>query len=169
MADDLICKPHPVHNLRCRTKSGEAQEFYRNVVLMSAGEDCLMWPFAKVKGYGSIRIGGKSHLVSRLVCAEVNGPPPTDRHEAAHSCGNGHLGCVNPSHLAWKTPTQNQADKVTHGTHNRGERSGSAKLTPQDVHEIRSLAGRESYASIAKKYGISKGNVSHIVNRTSWR
>ncbi|WP_292637037.1 hypothetical protein [Mesorhizobium sp.] len=54
---------------------------------------------------------GKCRRVSRLVCEEVHGPPPSPDHEAAHSCDNGDLGCATKRHLSWKTPKENTADK----------------------------------------------------------
>jgi hypothetical protein len=51
--------------------------------------------------------------------------------EACHGDGdsaNNRLG-----NLRWDTPTNNHADKILHGTTNRGERSGTAKLTDAAV------------------------------------
>lgn len=50
------------------------------------------------------------------MCQKAHGDPPSPKHDAAHSCGRGHEGCVNPNHLSWKTKKQNQADRITHGT-----------------------------------------------------
>lgn len=70
-------------------------------------------------GAAQINLGGRSVIVARMVCEEVNGPPPTPAHQAAHSCGKGHLGCITPQHLRWATQVENEADKLIHGTHNR--------------------------------------------------
>lgn len=168
MADNSICTIGDADKRPRVAASGEAQRFFREVVLQYEGDDCLIWPFAKTRGYGSIRIAGKSHLVPRLACTDANGEPPTVLHQSAHSCGNGHVGCVTKRHLSWKLPIENQADRVVHGTDNRGERSGSAKLTPLEVKEIRSAAKVESYSVIAARFGISKGNVCLIVKRKTW-
>ena len=78
------------------------------------GDECLIWPFNRSSkhGYAVIR---KEHFGSgmahRSMCIVAHGPPPTDKHEAAHSCGKGHKGCVNPRHLSWKTPTENNRDR----------------------------------------------------------
>lgn len=91
--------------------------YFREVVVGYTGDDCLLWPFSKSnKGYGTINHDGRNLTVSRFLCAEVNGPPPTPDHVAAHSCGRGHTGCVNPRHLRWATRTENEADKIIHGT-----------------------------------------------------
>ena len=106
-----------------RPSPGEGPRFYQDVVLPYADKDsCLAWPFGRTsKGYGKIWVDGKTHLVSRLACAHAHGEAPTLTHEAAHSCGKGHEGCVNPHHLRWATRTENFADKIIHGT-NTGAR-----------------------------------------------
>lgn len=80
-----------------------------------AGTECLVWPFGRFSnGYGQVYIQGKNCVASREMCILAHGNPPTPSHEAAHRCGNGHLGCVNPQHLRWATAAENQADKLTH-------------------------------------------------------
>lgn len=151
------------------TFHGEPERFLRDVVLAYDGKECLIWPFARANGeYASIHLDGRRQVVSRVVCQEVNGEQPTPDHEAAHSCGNGILGCVAQNHLSWKTPVENQFDRLGHGTHNRGERSGQAKITRDDVKNIRSLEGKMSHRLIASKFGISTGYVSHILTRRNW-
>ena len=131
------------------------------------GNDCLIWPFAKDRhGYGQIRYEGKPQYVSRIICTHRHGPPPTLKHQTAHSCGNGHLGCVNGEHLRWATRAENEADKLMHGTHQLGERNPSAKLTEVDVAIIRKWHGTQR--EIARQYNIDQSTVSFIQNRKSW-
>lgn len=102
------------------TTRGEPARYLAQVVLPYAGDECLTWPYSRMKnGYANHTHEGRTVVLSRLVCNLVYGAPPTPRHEAAHSCGNGHLGCVNPRHLCWKTHTENEADKLIHGTRRR--------------------------------------------------
>jgi hypothetical protein len=148
---------------------GEPEAFYRNVVLQYDGNECLIWPFGKSgNGYGSFNLGGTRGSVHRKVCEEVYGRPPTHNHEAAHSCGNGHGGCVAKRHLSWKTTAENQADRVQHDTHRRGERSHFAKLTEIEVREILSLKGTETNSAIARRYGVSQPTISEIQSGKSW-
>ncbi len=82
---------------------GKAFAFLQSLV-GHVGDECVSWPFGRMhKGYGQLGHLGKSHKAHRMLCEMVYGPPPTDKHQATHSCGNGHLGCVNPNHLEWKT------------------------------------------------------------------
>lgn len=130
-------------------------------------QDCIKWPFSVAgNGYGVIKVGAKSMNVSRYVCALAHGLPATDGLQAAHSCGN--RTCVNPHHLSWKTREENEADKVRHGTHNRGERCGAAKLNAFDVQEIRRRIHKMPQSEIAKMFGVSQSLISRIKNGHKW-
>lgn len=149
------------------TAHGEPREFLDDV-LKYAGDDCVLWPYASVGGYGRIYRDGKVQPVTRLICEALYGPSPTAQHQAAHKCGNGHLGCVTPGHLRWATVFENHKDKIGHGTHGRGERSPAARLTEAQVREIRSLRGVLTLSQIAQRFGISKGYVSLVHTKRRW-
>lgn len=139
--------------------------------LDNKGEECLIWPFARrSNGYGTVVYDGVYGSAHRVMCRLKNGPPPTDKHEAAHSCGNGSKGCVNPMHLTWKTSKENNADRILHGTSNRGERMGSSKLTSAQVLEIRSayVPRVMSYSKLADKYGVSSSAIGDIIRGKNW-
>ena len=142
---------------------GLARKFFEDAKNFD-GDECLFWPFGKIKGYGSIQVNGKSGcLVHRLICEHVNGPPPTPKHEAAHSCGNGHLACIARKHLRWATRIENEADKILAGTH-------GAKLTNKDVVTIRNRVGLGlvSQAEMASAFGVSRTLIYKIVHRKTW-
>lgn len=152
-----------------QTDRGEPRRFLDAVALVYDGHDCLIWPFARNGyGYGLIRDGGAMVLVPRLICEAVHGPPPTPKHEAAHSCGKGHEGCVAKRHLRWATRVENFADKIVHGTIVRGEWHTSAKLTEADVRAIRALEGTASQRALAKRFGVSQRTVGQIQRREHW-
>jgi hypothetical protein len=149
-------------------RRGEAIAFYQNIVLSYEGDECLIWPFTKSRqGYGWVFINGRGREVHRAACEEIHGPPPTPLHEAAHSCGNGHLACCALKHLRWATQIENQRDKFLHGTVARGEKQGSSKLTESDVRKIRQLRGL-SRAKIAELFGVHPVTIIRIQNRTRW-
>lgn len=131
-------------------------------------DDCITWPYGTTKGYGHLRVEGKMEYAHRYVCIKVNGQPPTKDHEAAHSCGNGHLGCINKRHVSWKTHQQNMADKLAHGTVPFGGRSGKTKLTTDDVQEMRRLEETKSVKEIAAMFGLSYGGVYKILKADRW-
>lgn len=135
------------------------------------GFECLVWPFHRMRnGYGLVHRPGNNRMTtaSALMCEMSHGPKPTPSHEAAHSCGNGAGGCVNPNHLYWATREQNQSDRVKHGTSNRGEQQHSARLTREDVRTIRSLAGDVMVKDIARRFGIHQSYASQIIARKRW-
>lgn len=175
-------KPHYGHglcNVHCyrlrrygdplagRTLNGEPERYLRDVVLVHDSNECLLWPYAKARGYGVINSGDERY-VHRLVCEIAHGQPPSPNYEAAHRCGNGHLGCVAKRHLSWKTSAENKADQLIHGTRNRGGRNGSAKLTSDDVLAIRSLQGQFTQAALARKFGTTQQAISDIHTRRRW-
>lgn len=150
------------------TSPGEPTRWLEGHVDYS-GDECLMWPFSRYPdGYGQVRFQGNSTNASRIMCLLAHGVPPLKSMEAAHSCGKGHLGCVNPRHLRWDTPKGNCADRAGHGTENRGESQWMAKLSSEDVLEIRSRAGLMLHRELARMYGVSRMTITDIVNRRTW-
>lgn len=133
------------------------------------GDDCLTWPYARRSGdYGRLKLGHAQEYAHRTMCIMAHGSPPTEAHEAAHSCGNGHLACVNPKHLRWANKAENAADRTIHGTENIGERNGQAKLTTAQVREIRALEGSEPQRVTAARFSISRQTVSDIRIGRRW-
>jgi hypothetical protein len=134
-----------------------------------SGDECLAWPFGNNEtGYGFIRLNGRVIKASRVMCELAHGAPATRDLQAAHSCGNGRKGCVNPRHLRWATQSENQHDRVLHGTSNRGERCGSAVLTRADVMRIRALAGVQRQRDLARHYGVAQATISKIQRGERW-
>ena len=104
--------------------------------------------------------------VHLAVCLAFHGAPPAG-HEVRHLDGNPSNN--TPSNLAWGTSAENESDKVAHGTSNRGERCGTAKLTEGEVRQIRGLlAAGETQQSIADRFGVHQMTVSRIGSRRLW-
>jgi len=159
---------------RKKAKPGEPKRFFEEAVLTWDSDECLFWPYAKVStGYGQFAIepgrGGKRVLVHREACRRVHGEAPTEFHDCAHSCNNGHLGCVNPKHLRWATRAENMADGCKAGTLGQGSGCTASKLTKEDVAEIRELLAKGVYQRIiAKEFGVSQSAISQIKNGVRW-
>lgn len=147
-----------------------SEDAYRQA-LSSATDECVIWPYRRNKG-GYAVWGGYKHfsaLVPRHMCWELHGPPPTSRYYAAHSCGKGQLGCVNPRHIVWKTPVANALDRYTHGTMTLGTDMWKAKLDPDKVREIRKLLARGvSNADIGEQFGVHGSTIWAILTRKTW-
>ncbi len=125
---------------------------------------CLIWPFFRDPdgGYGRLGYLGESHYAHRLMCRLANGPPPTDIHEACHSCGLGHEGCIHPKHLSWKTPSGNHLDRRRHGTHVTSTWGRKGKLTDADRSEIIKLADYLTQREIGRLFDLPFQTVSRV-------
>jgi hypothetical protein len=135
------------------------------------GDECLIWPFSRnANGYGILAKKMGSGIATRVICERAYGPPPTPDHEAAHTCGNGQNGCANPRHLTWKNHTENMADTLVHGTHNRGRRNGMNILNEDQVRRIREIYRTSPFTckEIAPMFGVTAQTVSDIVARRRW-
>jgi hypothetical protein len=84
--------------------------------------------------------------------------------ECCHNDGNPNNNHL--SNLRWDTSKNNHADKVRHGTTNRGERCGTAKLTQSQVDEIRQ--DNRLQRLIAADYGVHQNTISRIKNGKRW-
>jgi hypothetical protein len=155
--DPLKCAFEPVAD-------GEPFRWVNEIAIQHTSDECLIWPFAQASGYGQIWVDGKKFNANRLICEIVSGPPPSQDHVAAHLCGVSL--CSNPQHLKWKTYSENEADKLIHGTHLRGERNPCAKLSEEEVMAIRSADG--THQGIADQFGVSRRLVGMIKNRKIW-
>lgn len=132
-----------------------------------ASHEC--WPFTgkpQKNGYGYVRAPGVRAYVHRVILTHTQGPPPTPHADGRHICGN--KLCGNPTHLAWGTRADNEADKVVHGRSNRGERQGQAKLTVSQVREIRRRAPTETYRALAAEFGVHPWTIRAVVVRKNW-
>lgn len=131
------------------------------------GDECLSWPFSRnTNGYGYASMDGKLAPASRIMCIVAHGPPPSEGMHAAHSCGKGHEGCVNPKHLRWATPLENAGDRELHGTLSRAEAHPSSKLTKDQILEIRDSP--KSKAELANHYGVSRVTIWRIKQPGHW-
>jgi hypothetical protein len=154
-----------------RTGWGVVAKWVAEVAIPFGGDECLVFPFSRDDyGYGKMRRDGGNIGVHVVVCEARNGPKPSPRHEACHSCGNGHLGCVNPSHLYWGTRRDNVGDAIAHGTAHRfapisGASAPAAKYSDEQVSKVRELlADGTAQTRIAKITGVSQSHISRIKN-----
>lgn len=154
--------------LKLKTAAGgDLMDYFRSVVMKYEGDDCTEWPFHKiVKGRaGMSDANGKAILVSRAICIEVYGDPPTSKHEAAHNCG--HSWCVTKKHFRWATRQENEDDKIAHGTRLCGEQIGTSSLNEAQVRFIRSSP--MSAKQIEEFMGVRRDYVYRLRKYETWK
>lgn len=109
----------------------------------------------------------KAMFVHRLVLEAFVCPCPTNM-EACHDDSDPSNNRL--SNLRWDTPKANQADRNANGTSVKGEGNGRARMTGNDVIEIRKRlregAGR---AQLATLYGVGTWIISDISNGRTWK
>ena len=116
---------------------------------------CWVWQGSATDGgYAQLRIDGTVEYVHRWSYRQHKGeiPPGT---EIDHLCRN--RLCMNPDHLEAVTPATNV------------QRSSNAKLTPEQVREIRVLSATLSNSEIARRFGVHRITIHDIVQGRSWR
>ena len=126
------------------------------------GDDCLPWPYTLDPFYGRGRCSynGKLYWAHRLMCEFVHGEAPEDRPQAAHSCGNGHLGCCNPKHLSWKSNSENQRDRRAHGRP-EGAIGRRTRLDDDQIRAIQEAKGKVSQIALADQFGVKRGTIEY--------
>lgn len=150
-----------------RCMNGEQWQY----MLDHMNDPCPKWPYLKrTTGRGVIHVpGGSMTHVHQVVCEMVHGPAPAPDYEVAHNCGKGHEACFGARCVEWKTRSENQMDRVLHGTSNRGSRHGSSKLTEPDVRAIRLNANNyTTQKMLASTYGVKRETIRDIQNRRIW-
>jgi len=157
------------------------------------GTNCWIWTGFTHKGYGRITIPPHSNIRTHRFSWELfNGPIPKGL-EVCHHCDN--PSCIRPEHLFLATHKENMQDclrkqrvssfthpeKISRGenhwskTHpekvKKGEEVHSAKLTKNQVIEIRTLysTGEYSQQQLANMFHVTRTPVEFIVQGKTWK
>lgn len=152
------------------------EDFWANVDQSAGPDGC--WPWTKsltADGYGHCKFMGEqlAHRVAyRLVIGEI-----PEGHCVLHKCD--HRPCCNPKDLFTGTRVVNNMDRdqkgrTARGDKNghrtmpertpRGERHARAKLTDQQVAEIRELyaTGDHTHRTLGRLFDVSHAEVGHV-------
>lgn len=143
------------------------QRFWEKVSKSDDRDKCWLWTGSVGgHGYGQIHKDGKPRTAHRLSYQLSVGEIPDGMH-VLHRCDV--RACCNPNHLFIGSNRENMLDKISKGRHNapRGERSPKAKLTEDDIKQIRGI-NLES-EKIGRIYGVSGHQVGLIKRLQSWR
>jgi hypothetical protein len=147
----------------------------RFLAKVEKSDDCWIWTASHKgnDGYGAFwdgtnRAPRRPHIVyaHRWAYEHWVGEIPEGL-EVCHSCDT--PLCVKPDHLFAGTHSENMADSAAKGRQgvNAGSRNGRARLTREQVAEIREAVG-ESRSALARRFGVSTATISKIVLGRTW-
>ncbi len=159
----------------------ENERFWRQVDRRSANE-CWEWRgcFSQDGRYGSARYRGTLFRAHRLAFV-LNGGIIPDGLVLCHSCDN--TRCCNPAHLWVGTQADNIHDWVMKGKDRSGRKRlpkkgiapvyfgkmmANARLNPEAVKVIRSLAPIKPLALLASIHGIGLQACKYVVSGRTW-
>ncbi len=152
---------------RCGTVRSVARTITRKngAILKLPQRELVKW----VNSYGYLTVtlsSPRKHNrgLHQLIAETFIGPRPPGM-QVRHLDGNKLNNSVE--NLAYGTPRENQLDRITHGTHNRGERCGTSVLTSSDVLKI--MEDTRTEQAIAESYGVTRSAICGIKQRRSWR
>jgi len=128
-------------------------------------DTCWLWTGARNDGYGYFAIDDKIWLTHRLLYLHCYGTIDPGLH-VRHKCRP--RNCCNPDHLEPGTVAENEADRLRDGTDARGEKSCHAKLTTDQVLQIRARS-TENQRELGLEFGVSVYTIGHIIHRRTWK
>lgn len=144
---------NPIHGNGAKSND-ERERVMKFVRYLETG--CWEWQGNKnPKGYGTVWFRGRKRTAPYAMWTIYNEPLKPNDH-LLHTCDN--RACCNPAHLYIGTQLQNVLDMVQR---NRAH----AKLTVEQVRQIRSLDGIKLKKEIAIEFGITPQSVGQIINR----
>jgi hypothetical protein len=139
---------------------------FRDKVAPPDENGCHLWTACTSQGgYGRFRYLGRIVKAHRYAAGMVDWPPEI---VTRHLCNV--AACVNPEHLTFGSHADNMRDMVDAGRQAKGVDHGGAKLTEEQVLEIRRryAAGGVTQRALGDEYGVDHSLISNIVRRKKW-
>lgn len=147
-----------------------AREYIKSKVEVDPITGCWLWKGSTSRGYGRAKINGEIWSSHRLSYSVFISPIPKNK-IVCHNCPKEDRPlCCNPEHLWLGNNASNSNDMVKKGRSLKGEKNNQAKITENDVIEIkRMLLEGISSIQICKKLRLSTHIVSKIKRNKTWR
>lgn len=144
-----------------------------NKVNLEPISECWNWVGGiNARGYGNFWINGKIVSAHRVAWEIYNLCEVPKGMWVLHKCDN--KKCCNPCHLYIGTASDNMMDSIYRDKFpkdfNQGENNPSAKLSKEDVIEIRRLyeTGKYSQMELSRMYGLNPTYAHSIIRRKKW-
>lgn len=124
-----------------------------------------------VKRYPAVRVmvdGRRRTFNAHVLIAEAFHGPRPDGMQVRHLDGDPTNN--RPDNLRWGTAKENSADRIAHGRQSTIASISNAKLTAQQVREIRArFAAGETHHQLAVEFDLSPNYIHRIARRESWK
>lgn len=148
----------------------DEERFFDKISLDIPASSCWIWQAQKDKdGYGRFHYKGKSQSASRVAYQLFVGSIPSGLF-VLHICDV--RACVKPNHLYLGTQADNIRDRDERAKRRnwniRGEKHGRAKLTKDQVIEIKKN-NSDSDIVLGSQYGVTRSAIYHIRRGYNWK
>lgn len=131
-----------------------ADRFWAKVDKSAGGSGCWVWTAARgVKGYGCLRVAGRTRTASRLAYELEHGAVLGPREYVLHSCDN--RACVNPAHLRVGTASDNTRDAFERKRTWQPNRTHCPYGHPYDEENTRHYAGRRHCRACSRRTSLT--------------
>lgn len=168
--------PLPIFNQK------DEENFWSKVEIRYEDE-CWPWTgFKRIRDYGGFWINGRMFTASRISFFLSFGDP--GMYLVLHKCDN--PPCCNPNHLFLGLGADNVADCENKGRGNhprgdaqglrkhpeaasRGEKHGRAKLSEEQITQIRKLYRKGLGIRLAEQFGVGQSQILRIVKGEHWK
>jgi hypothetical protein len=130
---------------------------------------CLLWAEEHLmpNGYGRLSVNRKNKYTHRTAWEITHGSIPEGL-SVLHHCDI--KRCFRPCHLFVGTQLENMEDKVTKFRQANGERIHCAKLSSQQVLQIRELfIDGVRKQQLAERFGVTRYTIYRVLDGSTWK
>lgn len=180
-------KPRPYCSQRCYRITQQTQRIARFWSKVTKSDGCWTWGgHGLPSGYGILSSGATGKILAHRFSFQIQHGPIPEGMKVCHRCDNppcvraecSVLNCQHlkdsedcKSHLFLGTTADNNDDMYTKGRAAIGDRHSNAKLSEEQVKEIRRryVWRKVTTVMLAKEFSVHAGTILKIVHGTRWK